>query len=348
MRYLLVGNYGVGNAGDEVLREYFLERYPDVSWAVLSAQPQGDEFPRFPAGLRSFISFRWLRTASALLQSDGLVFGGGSLFTDAESHVASFVWFAHVLFAVLLRKPYFLAFQGIGPFRSPIASAIARFAVRHAAYLSLRDTASAERVLLWKKNTEVVQTFDPSIALLKDQCDINRAKKLFIFIPRFSTGWTPEIQSKFIRIFEGVQQTGAEIRIISMQPYDAGERRLTEKLSHALQIPVHEAIVMEEVVREIEGATCVITERYHGIIAAALACGVPFVALRLRESDKLDALARMCGCQSETLESFQESTLLDRDWIRERERLISLCTQYTKLVEQGESTLKEALKRFAG
>ena len=347
MRYLLVGNYGVGNAGDEVLRGYFLERYPEVSWHVLSARPQVHEYPRFPAGIRSLLSFRWLKTIPALLHSDGMVFGGGSLFTDAETLFACFVWFSHVLFALLFRKPYFLAFQGIGPFRTGIAAATARFVVRHASYVSVRDTASAERMLPWKKNTEVIQTFDPSISLLKDQCDINRTKKLFVFIPRFSTGWTSEILEKFIRIFREMQQAGAEIRIISMQPYNPSERRLTEKLAHALAIPVHEALVMEEVVRKIEGATCVITERYHGIIAAALACGVPFIALKLREQDKLDALARMCGCPSETLRSFQESVLADRDWIHERERLVSLCAQYSKLVEQGEETLKEALKRFA-
>ncbi len=346
MQYLLVGNYGVGNAGDEVLRSYFTRRYPEVNWSILSEEPKESELARFPAGPRSLFSFKWLKTLRALSASDGLVFGGGSLFTDAESSHACFVWLMHVLFCLILRKPYFLAFQGIGPFRSGFASFSARIAVRFASFISVRDTASAERILLWKKNTEVVQTFDPAISLLKDLCEINRTKKLFIFIPRFSTGWSSSNREKFVRILRGLREGGGELGLISMQPSDPRERRLMEYFSHELQAPVSEALVMEEVVRQIQGATCVLTERYHGIIAAALACGIPFLALRLREGDKLDALAGMCGAPSETIESFRESSM-KRDWGELRERLVSLSTQYVKLVDQGETTLKDALKRFA-
>lgn len=346
MRYLLVGNYGVGNAGDEVLRSYFTRRYPEVSWSILSEEPMGSELSRFPAGLRSFFSFGWLKTLRALSASDGLVFGGGSLFTDAESRHACFIWLMHVFFCLILRKPYFLAFQGIGPFRSSFAAFSARIAVRFASYLSVRDTASVARIILWKKNTEVVQTFDPAISLLKDTCEVNRTKKLFIFIPRFSSAWNSKTIGKFVRILEGIRREGSELRLISMQPSDPKERRLTERLSHELQVPVTEALVMEEVIWQIQGASCVLTERYHGIIAAALACGIPFLALRLREGDKLDALASMCGAPSETLDSFDESSM-KRDWSGLREKLVSLSAQYGKLVEQGEKTLKDALKRFA-
>ena len=95
MRYLLVGNYGVGNAGDEILKDYFLERFPGIEWIVCSACPVSGEVWRLPAGVRSFLSFKWLYTLWVLRKSDGMVFGGGSLFTDVESVRACFVWFAH-------------------------------------------------------------------------------------------------------------------------------------------------------------------------------------------------------------------------------------------------------------
>jgi len=347
MRYLLVGNYGVGNAGDESLREYFLHRYPDVELQVLSAFPTQAELPRFPAGPTSFFSFRWLKTVRALIRSDGMVLGGGSLFTDAESSYACFVWLMHILFATVFRRPILLAFQGIGPLRNPLASCAARFAVRRASYISVRDTASAERILSWKKSAEVVQTFDPSIMLLRDKCVYTKSKKSFVLIPRPSSGWTPVVYDRIIKDFHELIANGAELKIISMHPQDPKERKLTESLSRDLRVPVYEAMVMDEVIRHIGNATCVVTERYHGIIAAALCCGIPFVALRLREGDKLDAFARMCGCPSETLHSFRGQILHETDWEYLRGNLVSLCEQNVKLVEQGEKSLKRALESFA-
>ena len=55
----------------------------------------------------------------------------------------------------------------------------------------------------------------------------------------------------------------------------------------------------------------------------------------------------MCHCPSETLESFDPATLLDTDWEALHERLVSLLGQYGMLVEQGEVTLRAALKSFA-
>ncbi|MEK7137506.1 MAG: polysaccharide pyruvyl transferase family protein, partial [Patescibacteria group bacterium] len=142
MQYLLVGNYGVSNAGDEILREYFLERFPEIDWKVLSAHPEKGEFPRFPAGLRSFFSLRWLSTLRELRKADGMVFGGGSLLTDTESVRACFIWFLHAAAAWLLHKPIILAFQGIGPFRTKAGEWCSRWVVRRAAFISVRDEES--------------------------------------------------------------------------------------------------------------------------------------------------------------------------------------------------------------
>jgi polysaccharide pyruvyl transferase WcaK-like protein len=343
MRYLLVGNYGVCNAGDEILREYFLAHFSEVEWKVLSAHPEEGEYARLPSGLRSFICFRWLRTLSALRRSNGMVFGGGSLFTDAESSRACVIWFLHALWARILRKPIFLTFQGIGPFRTRLGEWCARRVVSWAAFISVRDTASADRISLWKKSTEVVQTFDPSISLLKDKCSTQRTNNVFIFIPRLSTGWSRQNREKVCSILASLQDRGDEVRILSLQPSDAQEQKLCHTFGDPLGVSVHPAASMEDVLLLIEGATCVITQRYHGSIAAALSCGIPFHAIHLREGDKLNALAGMCGCPSETLDSLSPASVLDVDWGSLRERVISLCNQYVRLVEQGENSLRGAL-----
>src|SRR3989344_5413694 len=95
VRYLLVSNFGAGNAGDEMLRAYFLRRFPEVTWQVLSARPQSGGLPRVPAGMSSLLSLGWIRTAYALARSSGLVFSGGSLWTDSESLRSCIIWTLH-------------------------------------------------------------------------------------------------------------------------------------------------------------------------------------------------------------------------------------------------------------
>ena len=291
-----------------------------------------------------------------------MVFGGGSLFTDAESSRACVIWFLHALWARILRRPIFLAFQGIGPFRTRFGEWCARRVVSWAAFISVRDTLSVQRltggvacterglfakrngrVEVWKKSTEVVQTFDPSISLLKDKCSTQRTNNVFVFIPRFSTLWKSENQQKMSSILASLQARGDEVRIISLQPSDAREQKLCHDLGDPLGVEIEEAPTMSDVLSHIEGATCVITQRYHGSIAAALSCGIPFHAIHLREGDKLHALAGMCGCPSETLDSLVSASVLDVDWASLRERVVSLCNQYVRLVEQGEESLKKAL-----
>ena len=88
-QFLLVGNFGVGNVGDEAIRTYILQAFPEVHWTVLSGdRMQSGDVPRLPYGIRSFLSTAWWKTLRAYRSSDGIVFGGGSLFTDVESKKA--------------------------------------------------------------------------------------------------------------------------------------------------------------------------------------------------------------------------------------------------------------------
>jgi len=155
MRYLLIGNYGVGNIGDEALREYFFHSYSDVDWTVVSAHPRRGEVPRFPLGVRSLLR-PWWRTFHALHGSDGVVFGGGTLFTDVESVYACVLWWWHAFIARLFGKQVHLAFQGIGPFRTSLGERLARSVVASAATVSVRDLHSFERVKHWRMNKKII------------------------------------------------------------------------------------------------------------------------------------------------------------------------------------------------
>ncbi len=259
MRYLLIGNYGVGNVGDDALMEYFLRRFPEVEWMVVSAHPKGErEIPRLPFGFRSLFT-PWWRTVGVYWRCDGVVLGGGSLFTDAESAAAPLLWFGHVALAVFFRKPVFLAFQGMGPFRTWICDRCARWAARNAVLISVRDALSFRRVEHWSLNKKCILSFDPVFTLVDASKTCISSNKLLI-IPRSNSS------REFWRKAEEARRARANASV--------AEPRTLDELS-----------------RVVASASFLLTQRYHaGIVATAL--GIPFEAVPQVPGDKLDALNR--------------------------------------------------------
>ena len=287
MQYLLVGNYGVGNVGDEALKEYFLWKYPQVEWKVLSANPQKDELPRFPAGIRSFMSFRWIKTLSSLSRSEGIVFGGGSLFTDVESVRAPILWWIHALVAKIFGKRIILAFQGIGPLNSRIGTWCARSVLRSADSISVRDPASKSRCESLVKNKNIVQSFDPVISLIKAIKVPENTKNVFTIIPRFSS---PESFKKTAVDLLNERDV-EEVHILSMHPDDEREQAFCEELRSSLRRPAHLMNIktLDALLHEVQQASFVYTQRYHGALAA-LALGRDFAVLSQKDGDKLSEI----------------------------------------------------------
>lgn len=284
MKCLLVGNYGAGNLGDEALREYFLSSFPSVQWIALSARPsRPNEVPRLPSGVRSLVSTPWWRTIRELRLADAVVFGGGSLFTDVESAAACLLWWWHGFVARRFRKPLILVFQGIGPFRTKIGRWCARNTVRHAKFVSVRDEESWRQAKRW--NSCVVLSFDPVLNMVKPAAR-QTSNEVLAVIPRMNSG------SALLKAVSDVSERNApQTRILSLQPDCAAERRACEKIRAAIgpSASVHRVRSIAELAALLGGCGRVITERYHGAIAA-IALGLPVEIIPQRDSDKLASL----------------------------------------------------------
>lgn len=317
MRALLIGNYGVGNLGDEALREYFLKEFPEAEWVVVcvSCHPKprrGMAVPRLPFGLRSFFTTPWHRTVREFFRCDAVVFGGGSLFTDIESPKACVLWGWHALVAKLFGRPFFLAFQGIGPFRTGLGKRIARWAVRHAAHISVRDEASLERVKLWGRG-DVVLAFDPVLSAMSVPARHGEpdepSRRLLVVIPRDNSG------DDFVAAARALWESGrfADLRVLRFKPDDDAETAVTNRLlalggkDVSAVAPIRS---LGDLPAALSGAAFVLTHRYHGGIAA-LALGIPYEAMAQGPDDKLASLQNV-SLSSEAL----------RQRVREGERAL--------------------------
>ncbi len=302
MRAVLVGNYGVKNVGDEALREYFLQAFPEIEWTVLSAHPHQNELPRLPAGLRSFFCTPWRKTLTAIRQSDVLVFGGGSLFTDAESVFACFLWFLHARAAYFFGTPYVLAFQGIGPFKTGVGKSLTSWVLGHSAFVSVRDRESAGRIGEISMNIKCVRTFDPVILSVQNYHS-ESIKNVITLIPRHNSGLL------FIEAVHSVATSfpDCDICVLLLQPDEKGEQEMAEEIFRVTQkqgtvIPVHS---LSDLCQGLLGSKMVVTERYHGALVA-LALHLPVRIIPQVAGDKLSALLPYAKDPA----SFDEAVLL--------------------------------------
>lgn len=291
MRAVLVGNYGVGNFGDEALKEYFLRAFPEVEWTVLSARPGPGELPRLPVGIRSFFGTRWWRTLGAIRRADAVVFGGGTLFTDIESVKACVLWGVHALVARVFRVPVHLTFQGVGPFKTALGEGIAKQVVHRVASMSVRDEASAARIANWRKNTQVIQTFDPVFSLFVEKKLEHRAQNVYVLIPRYNSGRTFSEALEF----HATNLRHATIEIALFQPDDAGERKAVESLRRSYpQANVRTIRNVDDLMNLLSRASHCVCQRFHGALAA-VAAGVPLSTVSQAAGDKISTVPEMFG-----------------------------------------------------
>lgn len=287
MHFLLLGNYGVGNLGDELLRGYFLQRFPEVQWTVVSASPQAGEVPRLPFGVRSLFMTPWWRTLRALWMCDGVVFGGGSLFTDVESVYACLLWRWHALWAQLLGKPVLLAFQGIGPFRTRVGERCARAVCRSAVFISVRDRVSEERCRSWELHTKIVQSFDPVFSLIAEENTSSGSKNVLMIIPRKNSS------RNFLPTLRDVLKNSSftAVLILSFEPDNPEEQWRCTELKNDVGVSA-EILPMRDLpslVYALGAGSTVITQRFHGAVAA-LALGKTLYRVPQVAGDKIDVL----------------------------------------------------------
>ena len=304
LRAILIGNYGDGNFGDDVLRQYMTETFA-CSWTVVTARPeQQSDVPRIPCGLAS-LRTPWARTIRALWRADLVVFGGGTLFTDAESLFACFLWGLHAFVAFILRKPILFAFQGVGPFRTIIGERIARFFFRRATFISVRDTNSYELVSSWKCSVAIVQTADPAI-LLFDRYRVT----------------IPEDQRKYLTIIPRTQ-SGRELfdtarTFLNRSPHLATalcplQPEKEDPICNAYMYLFDDPILSfqrtpSDLIAFLCESSIILTQRYHGAIAA-LSVGIRPHIVPLVSGDKLDVLRREIAADANIATHFREQAM---------------------------------------
>jgi polysaccharide pyruvyl transferase CsaB len=141
---LMLGYFGMGNLGDELLAKAsvdFLSEIgvPSERVAVLSGDP-GNTEKRL--GVRAFDRWRPMAVYSALRLSRSLLLAGGGLFQDATSIRTPFYYWGVIRAARAAGCAIWAIGQSIGPLKRRVSRILTNRALSSCCYLAVRDAPS--------------------------------------------------------------------------------------------------------------------------------------------------------------------------------------------------------------
>ena len=291
-RIFLLGAYGQNNIGDDALLEVFLKQFANATIVVNSARPAATSQRYGVETVATYLGWPRLRRPRAVLQSDMIVFGGGSLLKEIEggplAQIAYFVRiFALLLLARLLGRPSAMLGVGIGPLSSPTYRRLSRLVANMTDLICVRDSASRDLLLAIGVRRPVHVTADPVFTFEAPAAPASSTpaeRPLVVVIPRYSLDQAQQ-QALATACDQLVEQHGAQIVLLPFQTgYEAkyddlpAARAIIGQMRHAASASVRAPTTTDETLALIGQAQLVISSRLHGLIFAAIQ-GVAGVAI---------------------------------------------------------------------
>jgi polysaccharide pyruvyl transferase CsaB len=252
MRLLLVGYYGYGNLGDELLAGVAARIVQAVPATVQVLTPQ----------LR-----RPLRLWTAIFSCDGIVFGGGSLFQDITGRGFTVLYYVGIaLLGLCLRKKIFFIGHGMGPIKRPLNRLLLRYVLQRAEFISLRNRESFAFVQALGISRAIL-TNDLIFAEMLPKIKKKQTKKIKIVLS-FRSGVPVNQLIAFC-----AQLHEHDLVVVPLQ--QRADELLSQQFKKYARVVDYDP---EKIIREIATADFAVGMRLHFLILAA-SYAVPFIGI---------------------------------------------------------------------
>jgi polysaccharide pyruvyl transferase CsaB len=354
----LLGAYGQDNLGDDALLEVFLDQFRGERIIVNSAQPAKTRQRYGVETVATYMGVPRLRRLSAMMSSDMVVFGGGSLLKEIEGgFLARVLYLLRILIllivAKLLGRPSAMLGVGMGPIEQPLFRWMSRLAANLVDLICVRDTASRDLLISIGVQRPIHVTADP-VMLLQGlpaaDAAPSRDRPMVVVVPRYSLT-DAELTSFAAACDHMVDTYNATITFMPFQTgyharYDdlAAINRVIEQMRSRAAATVVLPETAASALAVIGSADLVLSMRLHGLIFAALQ-GVPMVAIDyevkvgnfMREIDLPRASVTLTD-----LVAGQMPAALDQAWAQRRATTAHLRGQLERLRAQSKATIDHA------
>ncbi|RJQ38987.1 MAG: hypothetical protein C4555_04180 [Dehalococcoidia bacterium] len=301
----VIGYFGQGNFGDDLLSSYILElihQTVSLDRVVVSA-PEGSYLERWFPGIRCQPAEQILCPSNNDLKK--VIFGGGGQFFSFPPVNFRNLWgflycpafrYWRMLGSLGWKRMNTYAFCiGVGPLEGFGARWVTRELFSHFNEISVRDDVSKEILNKLKINNVRVAT-DPSIRLANTFCQANRhnLKTVGIVFRRWPR--VPDISGLIDELLAAAKilhSKGWQVEFISLQSkYDLEATRKIESHGEHVRSWEAETGFIPEFCRYLTSFSVLASMRAHGVILGLLS-GVPTISLRI--APKLEITAAKFG-----------------------------------------------------
>ncbi|MBD8067459.1 polysaccharide pyruvyl transferase CsaB [Bacillus sp. PS06] len=305
MEVVISGYYGFDNVGDEAILLSIIEvlrnEFPFISITVLSNQPQktSEQY-----GVKAVNRWSFKEVMKAIKKSDGVISGGGGLLQDktgilSVSYYCGVMWFAH-----LLKKPFFVYAQGIGPIKYRFNKQLVANTLKKAALITVRDDISKQFIEQIGVTNDIYVVPDPVIGLnvekmissnwLMNNLDdsdfivvtVRYWKKGTHYLERIASGLDSAMKNNHHKIVF-IPMHGYEDYLCSLEV----KSKMSKEVQHNIYI-VPPDLSIQEKASIIGSSQLLIGMRLHSLIFAAIKL-IPFISISYDQ--KIDVFTEVCG-----------------------------------------------------
>ena len=255
----LVGYYGYGNFGDEMLMEESIKLLRELGFRrIYTLYPRKIELKDVVTVEKGNI----MGVIGAILKSDVVFFGGGGLLQD-ETSLRSFVFYSAIaILSRMFRKRVVFFGNGFGPVRKRLSKILMRRITRSRKTIFFpRDEVSEGYIS--RLGGMIREGTDVAIGYLK-KFEFGKKTKNAILVPRSERNWE--------KIASFLERLGLRPKFFLADPSDS---RYVDGTSRE--------ITMGLGIDELATSSIVVSERFHPALVAAFN-DVPFVSIGKKSS----------------------------------------------------------------
>ena len=269
---LLLGYYGFGNLGDELLAEAAVALLCEAGVkreriAILSASPADSEKK---LGVRAFDRWKVSAVVKACAKSRTLLLGGGGLFQDSTSLRSCLYYCAVMLAARACGLKIWAEGQSVGPLNSKAAHIVTRLSLSFCSHLSVRDEASLKKTGELGLRAEFIPDLVMSLRPEKNASKRPRPRLLFNARP----GHEVLARAAAERCCALAEANGWEVRGVALSGEDAAEIAGLQDLQYIKIRDIITVRSIEDFSAAARGASGAVGMRLHFLVLCRLA-GIP-------------------------------------------------------------------------
>lgn len=281
-RMLVLGYYGFGNFGDELILSAVQDELASVDCEATFAVHQPAQYPSPPCARHTLVDRQDIASVMrALRTSDCVMLGGGGLVQDVTSWRSSVYYLGIPFLASAERKSVVSYAQGIGPIRRRWTRQAVRAVFGHMTLIDVRDTESRDLLLACGVHGQDIHvSCDAGLSYLvtlhASMVSRDRRQPTITACVNHRFGWTAEQTASFLDCC--ASHFSARVVLVALFPAADLEftREVQRRLLSSSEIVVSPSV--EALLQLCDTACMVVAGRYH-MAAAGVASGSPMVAL---------------------------------------------------------------------